>query len=399
VRSASSRALCWHGVNPLTSVTVMDSVPISFVSSHAKFGGSESYLETLIEELGQPWVAQIISLEEGPFATRLRELGYPLEVFPTSGGWTALLRSAWFLRRTLLSARPAVVHANGVKAALVAAMATAGTRLPVVWVKHDFSWDGPLARAIAMRCRLIVGVSHAVTGLFRGQLARRVRVVHTGIATPEVDRANCRAALLATLGAKEPTRIVGIVGRLHPVKGQHELIEVAPNLLRSLPSVHFVLVGGEDPSTPEYAMELRRRIAERRLANAVRMLGHRNDALALIGGFDIAVVVTQPAGRTNGGEGFGLVSLEALAIGTPIVGYDDGALREIVGECGELVPSGDQAAFLESLRRVLLQDAARERMACCGRKRARTSFSLEVWVERMKECYREAASGRRLRHL
>ncbi len=369
----------------------MGALPVMFVSSHAKLGGSEGYLETLLEQLGRSWVLEVISLEEGPFAARLRSLGHPLEVLPTSGHWGDLLRSAWWLRKAMVRSRPAVVHANGVKAALVAALAATGTRVPVVWVKHDFSWDGPLALGIAARCRLVVGVSRAVTGIFGERLMRRVRVVHTGMAPIDADRVAGRAALLAALGIEDPVRVVGIVGRLHPVKGQHEIVEIAPDLLRRLPSVRFAIVGGEDPSTPEYAAQLRRSIGERGLDDAVRMLGHRNDALTLLAGFDVAVVATLPVGEMRGGEGFGLVSLEALAVGTTVVGYDSGALREIVGECGEIVAPGDRAALVEALRGVLEQDAAREKMACCGQTRVRTEFSLERWVEGMKACYHEAA--------
>lgn len=371
----------------------MDTVSVSFVSSHAKLGGSERYLETLLEQLDHAWMARVISLEDGPLTARLRDLGYPLEVFPTSGRWTRLLWSAWRLRRTLLRTRPAVVHANGIKAALVAVLATMGTRLPIVWVKHDHSWDGPLAIAIALRCRLVVGVSRAVTRVFSDRIARRVRVVHTGMTPPDVDRGEGRAALLDALATQEPARIVGMVGYLAPTKGQHELVELAPELLRRLPNTLFAFVGGENPSVLGYETELCRRVAERGLDGTVRLLGHRDDALTLIAGLDVVVVMTLPMSRVRGGEGFGLVALEALAVGTPVVGYDAGALGEVVGECGELVPPGDRAALVETLHRVLLEDSTRQRMARCGRHRARTLFSRESWVEGMKECYREAARG------
>jgi glycosyltransferase involved in cell wall biosynthesis len=369
----------------------MDSLPVSFVSSHAKLGGSERYLETLLGQLGHAWTAGIVSLEEGPLAARLRDLGYPLEVFPTSGRWASLLWSAWRLRRTLLRTRPAVVHANGIKAALVAVLATVGTRLPIVWVKHDHSWDGPLAIAIALRCRLIVGVSRAVTSVFSGRIAQHVRVAYTGMVPPDVDRRQGRAALLAALAAREGARIVGIVGYLAPGKGQHELVEVAPELLRRLPNARFALVGAENPSAPGYETELRRRVTELGLDGTVRFLGHRDDALTLIAGLDVVVVTTLPRGRVRGGEGFGLAALEALALGTPVVGYDAGALREVVGECGALVPPGDRAALVEALYRVFLEDSTSQRMARCGRYRARSLFSQERWIERMKEYYREAA--------
>ncbi len=51
-------------------------VRVAFVSSHAHGGGSERYLELLLGELGPDWIAGVIALQEGPFADRLRDLGY-----------------------------------------------------------------------------------------------------------------------------------------------------------------------------------------------------------------------------------------------------------------------------------------------------------------------------------
>src|SRR5205814_5873889 len=115
--------------------------------------------------------------------------------------------------------RPAVVHANGVKAALVAVAAALGTRVPVVWVKHDFSWDGWLSRAVAWRCALVVGVSRAVLAAVP---SHRARPVPTGIDVPDVDRDAARRRLAELLQGEGP--FLMLVGRLHPVKGHAELL-------------------------------------------------------------------------------------------------------------------------------------------------------------------------------
>ncbi|KKL85249.1 hypothetical protein LCGC14_1956620, partial [marine sediment metagenome] len=61
----------------------VDAIPVTFVSPHSLLGGSERYLELLLENLDRGWVRGVVCLQEGPFAARLRTLGYPLEVVPT----------------------------------------------------------------------------------------------------------------------------------------------------------------------------------------------------------------------------------------------------------------------------------------------------------------------------
>ncbi|MBA2794739.1 MAG: glycosyltransferase, partial [Thermoleophilaceae bacterium] len=104
-------------------------VRVSFVSSHALGGGSERYLELLLERLGEDWVAGVVLLGEGPFADRLRTLGYPAAMVTTPRR-LGILPAALRLRRTLVGQAPQVVHANGVKAALVAGLAMIGTGTP-----------------------------------------------------------------------------------------------------------------------------------------------------------------------------------------------------------------------------------------------------------------------------
>src|SRR5262245_35871222 len=105
------------------SETAAAPVPVVFVSSHAGEGGSERYLEALVGHLGPAWVRAVVVLDEGPFVDRLRAAGVTVEVVPT-GRRAGIASGAVRLRAVLRRLEPAVVHANGVKAALVSGLAT-----------------------------------------------------------------------------------------------------------------------------------------------------------------------------------------------------------------------------------------------------------------------------------
>ncbi|MDQ2910633.1 MAG: glycosyltransferase, partial [Actinomycetota bacterium] len=186
---------------------------VAFVSPFVIQGGAERYLSLLLDGLDRSWIARVYFLAEGPLVDELRGRGYPLEVVPTSSGALSIVRSALRLRRELRRLAPDVVHADGIKGALVATIATAGTGVPVVWLKCDFSRDGWLARAVARRCSGIAAVSRAVTETFRDGALAKTTVVPFGLPEAGVNRASGRAALDEALG---PGRgpVIGLFGRL-----------------------------------------------------------------------------------------------------------------------------------------------------------------------------------------
>src|SRR6478752_2627830 len=97
---------------------------VLFVSSHAKRGGAENYLERLLDGLGPSFPAQLVSLESGPFALRVNSL-----VIETGPDVTDIIRSAIRLHTLVRRERPDVIHANGLKAGVVSGLATLGTRI------------------------------------------------------------------------------------------------------------------------------------------------------------------------------------------------------------------------------------------------------------------------------
>lgn len=368
------------------------SVPVTFLAAKAGHGGSERYLEVLVSTLGPAWVDRIFSLEDGPLVGRLRALGYDVTVIPAPGR-RGIAPGAMRLRRALARQRPRVVHANGVKAALVAALATIGARTPIVWSKHDFSWDGPLARAIGLRSRQVVAVSSALTTTFHGRTASRVHIVPAGIPPPEVDREKARDRIVGLLRCAEDVPIVTLVGRLQASKGQLELLEVVPDVLEREPRARFCFVGEDHPFQPDYAKALRARCEVLGLGRSVTFAGYRDDAVWLIAGSDVIVLPSMPDHRGRGREGSPLVAIESLAVGTPVVGYAHGGIPDALGDAGRLVDAGDRAGLRDAILEVLASDATRAEMVARGRERVARRNLPAVMAAAMKERYREAAAG------
>ena len=366
-----------------------DSVAVTFVSSHARLGGEENYLLRLIEELGRAWVRNVICLEDAPFVERLRAEGISTEVIPT-GPRLGIAPSAVKLRRALRRARPDVVHANGVKAAVVCAAAMTGSRTPLIWLKHDFSWDGRLARAVASRCDQVVAVSEAVAGTFEGKTRKKVHVVHNGLPELHVDRERGRRRLRELLGPGAED-VVSLVARVDPTKGHRELLAILPELVEARPGMHVAFIGAEHFPHLEFAEELRAEIAGRGLEHAVSFLGFQEEAVELIAGSDVVAIPSTIGDRGLGREGFPYAGLEAMAVGTPVVAYAHGGLPEMLGECGRLVPPGDRAALRDAIVELLDDRELHERRARCGRARVQERFSLTGMVEAMRERYREAS--------
>ena len=361
-------------------------VAVTFVSSHARLGGEENYLLKLIEGLGPGWTRNVICLEDAPFVERLRLEGIPTEVIPT-GPRLGMAPSAVKLRRAIRRADPDVVHANGIKAAVVCAAALVGSRVPWIWLKHDFSWDGRLANLVAARATQVVAVSEAVTETFREDLRQKVHVVHNGLA--ELAVSSNRARLLDLLGSS-PKDVVSLVARIDPTKGHRELLAILPDLLDARPGLHVAFIGAEHFPHLEFAEELRAEIAARGLEHAASFLGFQENAFELIASSDLVAIPSTIGERGLGREGFPYVGLEAMAAGTPVVAYAHGGLPEMLGECGRLVPPGDRDALRDAILELLADEELYRRTVECGLERVQEHFTLDGMVEAMRRRYREA---------
>ena len=183
--------------------------------------------------------------------------------------------------------------------------------------------------------------------------------------------------LRGELGCGPETPIVGFVGRLSPEKRVDLLLEAFARLAPVGAAPLCAIVG----SGPD---EGRLRLLARRLgiADRVRFLGHRDDALALVAGFDVAVL---PSDR----EGCPLAVLEYMALGRAIVATRVGGVPDLVADGAQalLVDRGDSEQLARAIDRLLADDGLRAALGASARDVQQADFDLDAVVRRIEQLY------------
>jgi len=241
----------------------------------------------------------------------------------------------------------------------------------------------------------------AATPLDRSQMvdlygadAERIVVIPLGV-DPGMFRPIPRQEALAAAGIQlpEPNRLVLFVGRLDPVKGLDtllqamcELNDLEPELSKTL---SLLVIGGDtDSNGTDLGEELEcldNLKDEVGLNDLVAFVGSRaQDKLAYY--YSAAEVCVVPSYY----ESFGLVALEAMACGTPVIASRVGGLQHTVedGVTGFLVPAGDPQALAQKLRMVLCDAELRQRLGA-NAQRSTQSYSWRAVAERMMSVYQQ----------
>lgn len=356
-------------------------------------GGSERHLLALLPALADAGfevnmcVAATGQAED--FVARLRELGIPHHVVAAGADLSPPLVAA--LTRRIRAESPDLVHTHLVHADLHGQLAARAARVPGVSSVHGtpaFYRRLPirLARRAAGRSavRTIAISEHVRDYLTELRLspAARIRVVPYGIEASDWDLTDDERTIERDrLGLGPDDVAIGMASRLIPGKGHASLLEAFARAAREAPNLRL-LIAGDGPLREELAA------AARAHGPAVVMLGFVADVRPLMSACDALAFPTQP----ELSEGFGLAALEAMAAGRPVVATDVGSLPEVVvaGETGFVVEPGDPDKLAEALVALAGDPGLRARMGECGRLRARSTFSLELMVERTMAVYAEA---------
>jgi len=255
-------------------------------------------------------------------------------------------------------------------------------------------YDSTLGKAVLNSVDIVIAHTHEEIGLMEqvglDTTGGRVRIVPAGIDFGKYEGAPDGALFRKQYEIDANDRVVLFCGRLAVNKGLTVLAEAAPAVLKSFPKTRFVLVG-QDMGVRE---RLEKRLTELGVRDRFLFTGHvQDDALfrSAYGACDVFVLPSEY-------EAFGLVLLEAMASGKPVVASAVGGMPEVVGgpnkvdgvtatECGLLVNYEDEKALAEALGKLLADEGLRRRMGAAGRERVRKEFNWDSVTGKILNIY------------
>ena len=352
--------------------------------------GSEGHLLALLPALRERGVdARFLGLDvpgsDAPrFYEALDELGVPHR--SVRCGPDVSPRLARDVLRSVRAERPDLVHTHLVHADVYGGLAGRLLRIPLVSTRHndDRYLLGPFRyvdRAFARPARRLIAISDAVRRFLEqaGHDPRKLVTIRYGL--DELPSAPSEPTPAAA-GIPVDAPLALAVGRLIAQKDHATLLRAFARVLPQLPAARLAILGGGPLET-----ETRRLAAELGVADAVVMPG-RTDIRDWLERADVFV-------HTSRWEGFGIVLLEAMLAGLPVVATRVSAVPEVVvdGETGILVDAGDVSGVAQALGGLLTDRPRASALGEAGRRRAREEFSVARMAERTQALYDEVLSG------
>jgi glycosyltransferase involved in cell wall biosynthesis len=356
------------------------------ISSARAFGGGERHLSDLARALvGRGHEVFVALADDSPLRERLAPV-------PSRNVFTLPLRNALDLGSALKLARLAhtlkveIIHAHVARDYTLAAFAARRAHASRLVITRHVLFPLSRAHRLALsNVSRVIAVSEAVACSLRARKifeSDKIRVVTNGIDVRRFEQA--RARFERVRGALR----VGIVGELSALKGQEEFVRAAAFVAAQFgDGVEFVIAGEDASRGGEFRAHVERLIAESNLGERVRLLGHLDgeEVTCLLASLDLLVSASRS-------EAFGMVLVEAMACGVPVVATATEGAREIVeeGVTGLLVPLGDVRALASAVVSLLEDEGRRHALGARAHAVARERFDLTRMVEATERVYTEA---------
>jgi len=286
-----------------------------------------------------------------------------------------------------------IIHAHEYKTDLLALLLAWGTGTVPMATVHGWSGDSwrehlyyYVDKKLLPRFPVVIAVSEPIRQsiIAHGADAARVRRIRNGIDPRVFTRMpGLRASARRAAGVPADAIVIGAVGRLESEKRFDLLLRGAAALRPEADP--FVVIAGEG-SQRNALQALARDLG---MADRVKLLGHRNDALDVHHLFDIYA-------QTSSTEGIPNALLEAMAVGTPVVATNVGGTYELISHRvhGLLIPTGVVEALTAAIRLTLQNPAEAAARVAAARDRIEKELSFAARLASVEAIYAELAGQR-----
>ena len=295
--------------------------------------------------------------------------------------------------RLIRRIRPHIVHTHTSKAGLLGRLASFLARVPIIIHTphgHVFhSYYGPVMTNVFVFAEKILSfITDKITALTNRERDEHLEegiasiekyvVIHSGVMLDRLMNMSVDAgAVRGEFGIAQDSNVIGVVGRLVPIKGHKYLVSAAKRIIKEFRNTVFVFVGDGYLSS-----RLERQAESVGVRKNIIFTGWRKDAVEILDLFDILVLPSL-------NEGMGKVLVEGMALGKPIVASNVGGIIDLVrnGENGILVPPGDSDALGEAILQLLKDKNLSEKLGKNGKAMVYPEFDASVMVKQIDDLY------------
>lgn len=309
-----------------------------------------------------------------------------------------MLRAGWKLARIMKKSQVDIIHANSIRAGMMAGLFRWYHKLPVVWHIRDMPPQGFIGgiikRLAGFTAQALIGISESVIqGIEHPSVSGRCHLVHNGVELKSYqseEKQRVIERIRSELMTPQKAQVLAIIGQIAPWKRQEDAIEAFANLVHEGQGDMFLWIVGEAKFRQEnehYLTRLQEKVTSLQLENNVIFTGFREDVLEICCAADLLLLCSDH-------EPFGRVIIEAMSQGTPVVGSRGGGVTEIIehGMSGFMYEIGNTDELTHYIRQVLDEPFVWSSFSRNGQERVKERFSIVQTSQKVEQIYKELLS-------
>jgi len=361
-----------------------------------EIGGAEELVFTLLKMTDPSrYEVHLVCLCKGPFAHLVDKEGIPTLTIPMRHRMDVSKIKA--VRSYIRKHQIDLIHTHGVRANLIGRPAAQRENIPIVTTFHsmlhydyDALWKVFMARLLTMYGNhytdRFIAISHAIKDdlLDMHIPADKIQVIHSGLDISKFTSTQNPEKIRQQFNLDSDRLTFTMVARFHPVKGHRYFLEAARKLLDAGINAQFLLIG-----EGLYRRELEARARDLGIDTFVHMPGYYRQVEDV---YRISDVLCVPSLM----EGLGLVILEAMHFGVPVIASSVGGIPELIedGKSGILIPPADVQAFYNAMYKLAVDQDLALALAREGKEQVK-HFTIENMARQVEECYSELIKNSR----